>query len=403
MWLAACVRFFLAISTMLHSQKVKHHYAPDSILLLNANSILGKIDPDSNSPLALQKFDLLLNILQSDRPLVVAVTETWLSRNIDNSKFLVSGYQPVIRRDRVGKRGGGILTLVRDDVQVKRLIPYEDQDFETLFLDLILHKSKTCLLAVCYRPDWVDHVKFNEHLSCVLHKVRSSTHRQYDSIVIIGDFNAHSAKWCPTKPSTIEGDAFYDFSLSEGLTQLVNKPTRIKSKSCLDLILTNNSSSVSNLNVGSSLCLSCDHSIIQFSLFSQRQIRFEYKRKIFDYQNTDWDVYRDQLALVDWFSIVQQYSSIDDKIKAFTEVFLQIADEYIIHKTIIISSHDAPWFTEKLRLLNKTKQILYKKYAKSHSYVDEVQYKAVASEFEKQCTSVKASYFSRLSNEVKNS
>ncbi|CAF4575430.1 unnamed protein product, partial [Didymodactylos carnosus] len=104
MWLAACVRFFLAILTMLYRQKVKHHYAPDSILLLNANNVLGKIDPDSNSPLALQKFDLLLNILQSDRPLVVAVTETWLSRNIDNQKFLVSGYQPVIRRDRVGKR-----------------------------------------------------------------------------------------------------------------------------------------------------------------------------------------------------------------------------------------------------------------------------------------------------------
>ncbi|CAF1189375.1 unnamed protein product [Didymodactylos carnosus] len=121
MWLAACVRFFLAILTMLYRQKVKHHYAPDSILLLNANNVLGKIDPDSNSPLALQKFDLLLNILQSDRPLVVAVTETWLSRNIDNQKFLVSGYQPVIRRDRVGKRDGRILTFVRDDVQVKRV------------------------------------------------------------------------------------------------------------------------------------------------------------------------------------------------------------------------------------------------------------------------------------------
>ncbi|CAF1552945.1 unnamed protein product, partial [Didymodactylos carnosus] len=142
---------------MLYSQKVKHHYAPGSILLLNANSVLGKIDPDSNSPLALQKFDLLLNILQSDGPLVVAVTETWLSRNIGSSKFLVSGYQPVIRCDRVGKRGGGILTFVRDDVQVKRLIPYEDQDFETLFLDSKLHKGKTCLLAVCYRPDWVGH------------------------------------------------------------------------------------------------------------------------------------------------------------------------------------------------------------------------------------------------------
>ncbi|CAF4444996.1 unnamed protein product [Didymodactylos carnosus] len=195
----------------------------------------------------------------------------------------------------------------------------------------------------------------------------------------------------------------YDFALNEGLVQLVSEPTRLKSKSCLDLVLTNNIASVTNVCVKSPLCSSCDHSIVQFNLFSQKLLRYKYKRKIYDYVHTDWDTYRQCLEAIDWHSLLDHLVYMDDKVYIWTATMLKIVDECILHKMITISSYDALWFTNKLRKVNANKQKLYQKYAKSQAATDQQLYLTAASLFEKECIQAKQAYYSRLQTDVNNS
>ena len=54
--------------------------------------------------------DIFLKSFESEYH-VVAFTETWLNNNIPNSKIMCGNYQ-ILRCDRNGKRGGGVLIVV---------------------------------------------------------------------------------------------------------------------------------------------------------------------------------------------------------------------------------------------------------------------------------------------------
>ena len=62
-------------------------------------------------------------------------------------------------------------------------------------------------------------------------------------IVILGDFNAHYAKWLGSRFTDHTGKSVHNFALAYGLSQLVSSPTRVPdvmehTPSLLDLLLT---------------------------------------------------------------------------------------------------------------------------------------------------------------------
>ena len=59
--------------------------------------------------------------------------------------------------------------------------------------------------------------------------------------VAIGDFNARSSKWWVNDKTTQEGLLIEELLAQFGLSQVINKPTRISQhfSSCIDLLFTN--------------------------------------------------------------------------------------------------------------------------------------------------------------------
>ncbi|CAF1281306.1 unnamed protein product [Didymodactylos carnosus] len=144
---------------------------------------------------------IIVPYISSTKPIIIAVTETWLSASHPDNVFDVPGYE-AHRRDRL-TRGGGVMLYARKDVKVKRLFDLEDIEFETCYFNISLPSLQSFILGVCYRShEFSPMPQFVDHMS---------------------DFNGHSAQWCPTKPSTLDGNCLYDFALKEGLSQLVTK------------------------------------------------------------------------------------------------------------------------------------------------------------------------------------
>ena len=80
-------------------------------LLLNVRSIRNKID----------EFQALLSMDSFD---VIALTETWLDANFEDKELGLEGYN-IFRKDRQGKRGGGVLMAIKSCYSCTRRVDLE--------------------------------------------------------------------------------------------------------------------------------------------------------------------------------------------------------------------------------------------------------------------------------------
>ncbi|CAF0789624.1 unnamed protein product [Didymodactylos carnosus] len=314
---------------------------------MNVNRLMASFDNSKNAistphPITVKKFEILASLVELEKPAVVVITETWLDDTVLDSELLLNGFQVPLRRDRVGKKGGGILIYVRNNLSCKQLTEFDNADFETLFCSIQFSKSKTILLSACYRPDWIDIGDFIVHLDTVLTDIRSNNCYKNTDLVFLGDFNAHCYEWCPTKASTLEGKKLYEFANDVQLFQIVEKPTRPKSSTGLDLIFLDNLNLVEKIEILPELCCTCDHNVVKFSINIAQLSVTQYSRKIYDYRRANWDVFRDKLAELDWYELVED-GGLDNSVLLVEKMILWIADFVVPHKIIVVKSNDCPW------------------------------------------------------------
>ena len=59
----------------------------------------------------------------TEKPHVLCISETWLKE--DDNTINIMGFTPIDRQDRIDRerdKGGGLLTLIRDDVKAEKKI-----------------------------------------------------------------------------------------------------------------------------------------------------------------------------------------------------------------------------------------------------------------------------------------
>ena len=86
--------------------------------------------------------------------------------------------------------------------------------------------------------------------------------------VYLGDFNAHSSEWWTGDATDYEGNASLNYFSTTQLQQLVTEPTYLlgDSKSCIDLVLTDQPNLVINCEIILSLHTNCHHQINHITL-----------------------------------------------------------------------------------------------------------------------------------------
>ena len=142
---------------------------------MNARSIVNKIDK--------------LQVLATNMD-VLAITETWLTPDINSCEILPNMNFTIHRRDRFehnNKRGGGVLLAVRNTVPCVRR-----PDIETLAEIVVCELCPSCkkniLMAVFYRPPSSDYLYLKEFTKFL----DQASKAKFGHLLIVGDFNQTS-------------------------------------------------------------------------------------------------------------------------------------------------------------------------------------------------------------------
>lgn len=171
---------------------------------------------------------------------IIALTETWLSNDIQDSELFHDSKQFTIYRcDRTERRGGGVLLALSKRIPSSPI--HISTNLESVWATATLNHQKV-ILGVCYRPPSSSPAFTNE-----LHDIISTITTKFPStpLFLFGDFNFPNIVWNSDIPNLLSSSSdskdFLGICTTFSLTQLVTQATRSTSTSAniLDLILTN--------------------------------------------------------------------------------------------------------------------------------------------------------------------
>ncbi len=193
--------------------------------------------------------------------------------------------------------------------------------------------------------------------------------------VYVGDFNGKNDCWYINDKTNTEGSILQSVIENMNCTQLVDFPTRFRNDkaSCLDLVITNRKNLISDLH-SSSLIGKSDHAPVIFEVKCTYPKTQKFTRNIWNLNAGNFDELNRHLLRLDWERILD-VNDVDIATNRWYDLFVQVADLYIPHKTININNNDLPYMTRHLKKLIKTKDKYFKIYARSGLISDHDIYK----------------------------
>ena len=272
---------------------------------------------------------------------IITLSETWL-KNHSVLPLHLNGFQPILRRDREDRQRGGVAVYVSGRIPVKRRADLELPDIEILWTEVRVRTGKL-LLATCYRPP-DSLVSFWDSLQESVDQAKQTGITQ---IILTGDLNAD--------PTTFSGRKLAAFCNDNNLSVHINEPTRItpNSESILDQFLSNIPDCITDTQVLPPVSVN-DHCTAAGKLRFQVMPRKSYQRHTWQYNQANFNLFRQSLAGADWDTCFES-DDIDVVTRRWTDTLLNIARECIPNKTVTIRQNDKPWYTSDLRRQKRAK------------------------------------------------
>ena len=181
------------------------------------------------------KLDFLHALLSVNAYDVLYFNETWLDKSITNNLTINNSHYSMVRHDRDGKTGGGILALVKKCIIVSVIDLCQFTVSEIIAFD-ILYSKVICRLIFAYRPPNGDSVDLD-----YLQDKITSLCMSHIPCIVMGDFNLLNRRWKDFIQSTNKMHiSFANMLQLNSLHQYITRPTRNDNK--IDLVCCNDSS-----------------------------------------------------------------------------------------------------------------------------------------------------------------
>ena len=300
-----------------------------SFSLINARSLFLKLDE-------------LTALLVTNPVDIVAVTETWLHKDINDNLVSINGYS-IHRNDRVSGRGGGVCVYTSKSIPCQRRTELESANFECIWLLIRpprLPRPLTGIIVcvVCNPPD--RSAQELRDLDEYLVNITDSLRNKYPDcgLTILGDFNNFGA------PNLLSG---------HNLKQVVRLPTR--GSATLDLIITNLHTLYDKPRILAPLG-SGDHSIVLWlpiakESTSRENITKPMKRLLRRYPLSQVNAFGRWLCTHKWFSDVGPSPSADEMAISFSYHLTSAHDRFFPLKSVKCHYSDKPWMTPSIKQL----------------------------------------------------
>ena len=300
----------------------------------------------------------LYDRIRTSKPDVIAITETKLSKHMDDEVLGIKDYQ-VVRKDRKEKGGGGVMLLISTNLKINKMKEL-DQNVEMIEVEIQEGDGRKITIAVFYMPPQTGTWKKDEYVN-LADRSQYELNRLFQNegrVVLVGDFNCGKVDW-ESMDTNIEEENENEKTWDEKLldvvsmnmiTQHVKQATRFRGEDTptkLDLVFTKDPSEVGNIVYGSPLGKS-DHLVMEFEVESKQVRQEEYRKDRFNFAKADFDSLRSFLEHVDW-NKMDQMSNIQDKYLYFMEKYDSGVMMYVpkVGKSTGRLKRKKEWFNDK--------------------------------------------------------
>ena len=214
-------------------------------------------------------------------------------------------------------------------------------------------------------------------------------------MVILGDFNYNM--------QCVNNNKIHELMQQYNLKQLIQELTHFteSSESLIDLILVRNVNNVITSGV--------------YDTFLESQVRYHcpvicilkfnkclprsYKRRVWNYDKADFNLFRNLLSNVDWNCIIDE-NDIDKSVEKFTSVLIQTAEKSIPNKIATIRPNEYPWINGLIRKLIRKRKRLYRRAKRTNEQQVWQNFRKTRNTVINEIRKSKAEYFSKLSDHL---
>ena len=179
-------------------------------------------------------------------------------------------------------------------------------------------------------------------------------------IIVTGDFNCRSTQWWQNDSENNEGRLFEPITADLGLHQLISEPTHLMgdSKSCIDLIFTDQPNLVVDTGVHPSLHEQFHHQIVYGKLSVSNIAPFPYNRRIWYYIKANFVNIMKSIEMFRWHEQLGKITCPDAQVKLLNDVLLNIYSNFI-------KPRQAPWITQDVKKFLRKKNHAYASFARN--------------------------------------
>ena len=212
------------------------------------------------------------------------------------------------------------------------------------------------------------------------------------------NFNCRSTQWWENDIENNEGKLFEPLTSDLGLYQLISEPTHLigSSKSCIDLIFTDQPNLIIASGVHPSLHDHGHHQIIYGKLSVSNAKLPPYKRRIWYYDNANVFAIRKSIEMFHWQEHLGNLKCPNEQVALLNEVLLNIYSNFIPNKVKTIRPQQAPWITDKIKILLRKKNRAYRKFVKNGKPIGKTE--VIISDGSKLIQDSKRNYFIKTGN-----
>ena len=254
-------------------------------ICLNARSIVNKKNE--------------LNIMVEDiDPHIIGITESWANTDITYAELGLAGYV-MFRKDRIGRRGGGVILYVKESIQAYEIKLVKADCDEAVWCKIGSGNSKLTI-GLVYRSPNINE-EDNTKIKTAIKEVSKG------ECIIMGDFNHGHIQWNSLESTGIEDQQFIFLIQDSFLTQHVLEPTR--KENVLDIVLSSQKELVDNVKIFEPLG-NGDHNQIHFDINvkSESKNKKTYKR---NFHKGNYKDMRKYLAKLDWNNMLMNKTAIE--------------------------------------------------------------------------------------------
>ena len=238
-----------------------------------------------------------LNIMVED--IDPHITESWANTYISDAELGLTGYV-MFRKDRIGRRGRGVILYVKESIQAYEIKLEREADCDEAVWCRIVSGNSKLTVGLVYRSPNINE-EDNTKIKNAIKEVSKG------DCIIMGDFNHGHIQWNSLESTGIEDQQFLFLIQDSFLTQHVLEPTR--GENVLDIVLSSQKELVDNVKIFEPLGNS-DHNQIHFDINvkSESKNKKAYNRK---FHKGNYKDMRKYLAKLDWNNMLMNKTAIE--------------------------------------------------------------------------------------------